>query len=323
MAPSQPLYSVVVPAYNAGATIGRTLAALEAQRGAPPHELIVVDSSDDGSERLVTERFPRVRLLHRPVRTPPGAARNLGVAASRGAFLAFTDADCLPPPDWLARLQALHAGGRWAGVGGSVTNGRRGNPVSSAEWLVEFSEYLPSAPAGEVAFLPTCNACFRREAFERHGPFEEDLYASEDRLLGWRLGQAGERLRFEPTLAIEHLFRTEYTTYLRHQRALGAGAAVVRLRHPLPESWLARHPLRFGVGLARLARLERRLLGQSLADFLRFNALLPWTASGVLSWGIGFATARRAGERTPLGIPAPPPGAPAGAPRTGSEESRT
>jgi len=104
----------------------------------------------------------------------------------------------------------------------------------------------------------------------------------------------------------------------------------VRLRHPLPESWLARHPLRWGVGLARLARLERRLLSQSLADFLRFNALLPWTASGVLSWGLGFATGRRAGERTPLGIPQPPPrppqrppsgGTPA-APGSASEESR-
>lgn len=296
-----PLLSVVVPAYNARATLGAALAALGAQRTRHRFEVVVVDSSDDGSERLVAERFPSVRLVHRAARTLPGAARNIGVAESRGRLLAFTDADCVPPPDWLERLAALHERGAYAAVGGAVRNGRRRNPVSSAEWLVEFSEYLPSARAREPEFLPTCNACFRREAFERHGPFDERLYASEDRLLGERLRAAGERLLFEPSLAVDHLFRTSWRVFLRHQRALGAGAALVRRRHPeLPEAWLARSPLRWGVGLARLARLERRLLGQSAQDFLRFNALLPFTASGVLAWGVGFATARRSGERAPL-----------------------
>jgi GT2 family glycosyltransferase len=295
-----PHFSVIVPAWNARSTVAAALEALTRQRTELAYEVLVVDSSDDGTDRLVAERFPAVRLVHKAERTPPGAARNLGVAQSRGRFLAFTDSDCVPPADWLARLAAVHASGSFAAVGGAVRNGRRGNPVSASECLVEFSEYLPSSPAREVEFLPTCNACFRREAFERHGPFDERLYASEDRLLGWRLRNAGERLRFEPTIVVEHLFRTELRRYLRHQRALGGGAALVRRAHALPESWLARHPLRWGVGLARLARLERRFLSQSAGDFLRFNALLPLTASGVLAWGWGFATARRSGEHAPL-----------------------
>lgn len=300
MSDPEPHFSVVVPAYNARTTVAAALSALARQRTSHTYEVLVVDSSDDGTERLIAEGFPEVRLIHRATKTPPGAARNLGVAASRGRFLAFTDSDCIPPPDWLARLAEVHASDSFAAVGGAVRNARRGNPVSASECLVEFSEYLPSSPAREVEFLPTCNACFRREAFERHGPFDERLYASEDRLLGWRLRNAGERLRFEPTIAVLHQFRTQFRTYLRHQRALGAGAALVRRAHALPESWLARHPLRWGVGLARLVRLERRLLSQSASDFLRFNALLPFTASGVLAWGLGFATARRSGERVPL-----------------------
>ena len=292
-----PLVSVVVPSYNSRATILAALEALEAQATGERHEMIVVDSSDDGTERLIAERFPAVRLLHRGEKTLPGAARNIGVAESRGELLAFTDADCLPPPDWIERLVQAHRADPCAAVGGSIANGRRGNPVSASECLVEFSEYLPSSPRREVEFLPTCNACFTREAFERFGPFDEDLHASEDRLFGWRLLQAGERMRFEPTITIRHLFRTEYGVYLRHQRALGAGAALVRARHELPQSWLVTHPARWTIGLARLLRLERRFLRTSARDFLLFNALLPFTASGVLAWGLGFATGRRSGER--------------------------
>ena len=297
---TDPHVSVVIPCYNGRATLPDTLGALRKQHPPFAFEVIVVDSSDDGTDVLVAQEFPEVRLVHRDEKTPPGAARNLGVELAKASLLAFTDADCVPPADWLERLVEAHAADPCAALGGAVRNGRRGNPVSVAECLIEFSEYLPSAPAGHAGFLPTCNALFTREAFERYGPFHPDLYASEDRLLGWRMEQAGERIRFEPSIAIDHLFRTHFRTFLKHQRALGAGAAIVREHYPLPDRWLVTSPLRWAIGLARLLRLQRRLLGQSFADFLRFNVLSPITFSGVLSWGWGFATGRRSGERQRL-----------------------
>jgi hypothetical protein len=88
--------SVVVPFYNAERSVEDCIAALRAQTLAPPrYEIIMVDNnSTDGSADLV-RKYPDVRLLSEE-KQGSYAARNRGVAAARGAIVAFTDADCRP-----------------------------------------------------------------------------------------------------------------------------------------------------------------------------------------------------------------------------------
>jgi GT2 family glycosyltransferase len=286
--------SVVVPSYRSRDTIERCLEALRVQATERRYEVILVDSSDDGTERLVAERFPperfpALRLIHIPERALPGGARNVGIRAARGPIVALTDADCVVGPDWIERLARRHASADLSAVGGAVDNGLPRSAVAWSGLWVEFNEFLARMPERTTELLPTCNVAFRREVFERRGLFPEDLWPSEDHVFSQRLADAGEVLLFDPALRVAHLFRPTLGGFLRHQRRLGAASAAARRQVvDLPHAWIATSPLRWLVPLLRLARIEARLLVNDLPNLIRFNALLPLCLPGLLMWGLGF-----------------------------------
>src|SRR5919198_5805523 len=93
--------SVIVPARNAAATIGRTLEALAAQDFPQEYEVIVVDDGSTDDTVAVAEAAPGPVTVRRQEQRGPGEARNLGAQHARGEVLAFTDADCFPERGWL------------------------------------------------------------------------------------------------------------------------------------------------------------------------------------------------------------------------------
>lgn len=289
--------SVIVPSYNSRSTIVQCLRGLTCQKTEIPYEILVVDSSSDGTGELIASNFPTVKLIRIPQRAFPGQARNVGIEAARGEILAFTDADCIPEPLWLDKMIREHQAGSYGGVGGAVLNSLPFNPVAWSGYLLEFSERLPIFPRRLVDILPTCNVSFERTVFERHGLFPTDLEASEDRTFSWRLVCSGQQLLFDPDIRVRHIFRPNLTGFLRHQMWLGRGSAKARIQRDLPQSWLAQHPLRWLTPVIRLAVIEARLARWDLMNFLRFNLLLPLCLSGLIAWGIGFCTtSARLGE---------------------------
>jgi len=98
-----PRFSVVIPAYNAAATLARAIESVRAQSW-PAHEIIVVDDGSTDATAEVAGRFDGVRLI-RQKNSGVSVARNAGAAAATGDWLAFLDAD-----DWYApdRIR-LHA----------------------------------------------------------------------------------------------------------------------------------------------------------------------------------------------------------------------
>lgn len=111
---SLPALSVVVAARNEADALPRLLRALE-QQSHPDYEVVLVDdaSSDDTAaqaERWVRDR-PHARLVTIDDPRPPRKKRALaaGIEAASHDLLAFTDADCAPPPDWLSTLAVHHA----------------------------------------------------------------------------------------------------------------------------------------------------------------------------------------------------------------------
>jgi glycosyltransferase involved in cell wall biosynthesis len=110
MTDEQPLLSVVIPAYNASRTIGVTLrSVLNGPALAGGLEIIVVDdgSADTPALRTVLAEFPTVQLLTHSLNRGSCAARNTGIAASRGAFVIILDADDWFVPNWADRFKAI------------------------------------------------------------------------------------------------------------------------------------------------------------------------------------------------------------------------
>lgn len=93
--------SVVVPCYNAERYIGATLDAVLAQTGAELEVIVVDDGSRDGSAALVERAYPQVKLIRR-ANAGVAAARNTGIDAATGDWVAFCDADDIWLPGKLA-----------------------------------------------------------------------------------------------------------------------------------------------------------------------------------------------------------------------------
>jgi glycosyltransferase involved in cell wall biosynthesis len=113
------LVSVVIPAYNAAATLDETLCSVRAQTHSAL-EIIVVDDGSTDATRALAERHaaadPRVHVLHQ-ANAGVAAARNAGWKHSRSEFIAFVDADDLWAPTKIERqVQALLQGGDQCGL---------------------------------------------------------------------------------------------------------------------------------------------------------------------------------------------------------------
>jgi len=96
--------SVVIPAYNAAGTIGRALDSVIAQTHPAREILVVDDGSTDRTAQVVSEYGGRVEYLYQD-NAGPGAARNAGIRAAHGEWIAFLDAD----DEWLPHRLALQA----------------------------------------------------------------------------------------------------------------------------------------------------------------------------------------------------------------------
>ena len=211
--------SVIVPAYNAEATIGAALAGLAAQDLAGEFEVIVVDDgSTDRTAEIAAAAAVEASVVSAGPQSGPGPARNEGARHARGAALAFLDADCVPGPSWLrAGLDAL---GRAELVQGAVRADPAAppRPFDRTVWVT-----------GETGLYECASLFVDAELFRRLDGFEDWLPAgagkplAEDTWFGWRVRRSGARTAFEPAARADHaVFR----------RGMGEFVAErLRLRH--------------------------------------------------------------------------------------------
>ncbi len=290
-----PRCSVLLPAMNAGATLGRALRSVLAQTWRDLEVIVVDDGSTDGTGALA-RRFAseddRVRVVRGPGRGLV-AALTEGLRQCRGAFISRMDADDEALPERLARsIDTLEREPGLAGVGTQVEIFREDQPVSPN--MQAYGAWLSSLTTPEqlrrdrFVESPLCHpsVTLRREALERAGGWEEGPFA-EDYQLWLKLLDSGAQLRaIEPVLlrwqdGTARLTRTDARYSQARQRWLkaeflarelhrGAGRCAVwgagEVGLPLMRELRAR-----GVEVTSLIDVNPRKLGQRI-DGVRVDA---------------------------------------------------
>jgi GT2 family glycosyltransferase len=255
----RPTVSVIVPAYNAAGTIGECLESLLALRYPPERlEIQVVDNgSTDGTGSALRAYGDRIAVVGEPTRGA-AAARNAGVASSRGEVVAFTDADCVVDPDWLAELVGPLADVR-VGIAGGAIRARPG-----ANEVERFGEVLHDHRRAIEVFRPpyaiTMNWASRREVLEAVGGFDERFVRCQDVDLSYRVVQAGYRLAFAPGALVYHHNESTLGGLFREGFVHGFHSVRARKRH---DDFLR------GLGHGRVGRPGYREVGVGLLASLR------------------------------------------------------
>lgn len=242
-----PDLSIIITSFNASSTIGACLESLRVQKTARLFDILLVDSSTDGTASLVRARYPDIEVMVSPRRLYAGSARNLAIPRARARIIAFLDADCYVGDDWVDRVCEAHQRDDVL-IGGSVDNAPSRSLVSWAYYFCEFNLWLPATRSRKMNEMAGCCLSMKRAAYDRYGPFLEGTYSS-DTAFQWKTGRDGHRAWFTPSIRVVH----QSPTGLRH--FLG-------------------HTVEHRRGYARVKCLERRLSG---AGRLKEMALLPIT----------------------------------------------
>jgi glycosyltransferase involved in cell wall biosynthesis len=225
--------SVVIPTYNRLEDLRKCLEALERQTfGCSRFEVVVIDGgSSDGTldflEKFVPGTAMRLSYLVEPKRGA-AAARNAGVLRSKAAYVAFTDDDCIPEPEWLSDLfDSFPRDGNCAGVGGRVTP--QANNIISR--YIDYFRVSRAIEFGDTAlYLVTANAMYRRPLLMAVGIFDERIIYGEDTNLSLKLLKRGYYLKSLDVAVVRHKDPTDVYGLYRKFWCYGSGlAAVARL----------------------------------------------------------------------------------------------
>lgn len=171
--------SVVIPTYNRRYSLARCLDSVLRQSHSPNEIIVVNDGSTDGTSDWIREHYSDIHLIEQPNQGVSGA-RNAGIQAATGQWVAFLDSDdCWLPGKLEAQLSAIarkpdcalcHTEEIW------VRNGKIKTPPPAYRKQGGFIfEYCLSLCA-----ISPSTAIIRRSLFDEVGFFDESLPACED-----------------------------------------------------------------------------------------------------------------------------------------------
>jgi len=237
-----PAVTVVVPTHDRERFLGQTLRSVLRQREVDLEVVVVDDGSPPGQveDVVAVAGDDRVRVLRNDVAEGVSAARNRGVAAADGRWVAFCDDDDLWAAEKL-RLQLVAAGDRWPGwvYTGAVNVNEAGRIVGGRP---------PLPPERVAASLPGRNAVpgggsavlVHRVLLDRAGPFDTGLHNTEDWDLWVRLSRL-ELPRWVPAPLVGYRVHGSGSSLVTKQILRGAEEIERRYGGPLDRVTLYRH----------------------------------------------------------------------------------
>lgn len=250
-----PLITVIVPVHNGERYLGEALQSLSSQTFEDIEVIVVDDGSSDQSPTIAAQFAERDRRFHLiALPTPsgrPARPRNTGIAAAKGTYIAFLDADDVALPDRfesvVAALRMTKAQMVFADMLRMLPNaerpnatpilGGRGFPRAAHEYVDAFAPSLYICRSTFPAFMisnyeaihvPTV-VCLRDLLTDEPFVFDEGLVCGEDLDLFYRLAKRTQPVFIESVHSIVRVHPTSLTAMRPYQTATDALA--VRTKH--------------------------------------------------------------------------------------------
>lgn len=233
-----PMVSIAVCVRDGASWIEGCLNALLKQTYPSIEVLAVNDGSVDGAEAILDpfhdpdgKRGPPVRVHHQP---PLGlsAGRQWAVEQAKGIWVAITDVDVRPEPDWIANMvaqsQAVSHAERVVAVTGRTVFEKAEDLVSRLR-SVEIAAKYRSRPRRTSLANGPCSM-FHRAALVEVGGFDPSWYHAEDMEVSLRLLDAGGTIVYAPNAIVRHVPETGMSHFLA-KRKRDARAHVRIVRH--------------------------------------------------------------------------------------------
>lgn len=200
-----PFVSIVVPCKNEESHISRVLDSLSNQHYPNErYEIVLVDNLSTDKTLELVGNYPNVKIVK--TAGPISAVRNKGINESTGDVVAFIDADCIAPPEWIIKsVNHLLTNDR-LGIVSSVLrlDDTQHSPWVERYWIENHRHAFPQ----EVKTVRTISSycfCVRSLALNDSGLFNQKLETCEDQELGYRITAAGWVIVADKSIEVIHL----------------------------------------------------------------------------------------------------------------------
>ncbi len=293
-----PMFSIILPCFNAEATIIQTLQSLSSQTFEDWEAICVDDGSSDATADLVltaAKDDSRIQIASN-LKKGPSEARNLGAKKASGAVLAFCDADDIWLPTKLADLAKTFADPTIDGAYGQVGFFQQVPSDAAVFSTVPDGDLTIAVLLGENPVCTMSNIALRASVFDHTGGFDATMVHNED--LEWLIRLVGHGARIVGCSSLQTMYRTSLGGLSTDLDAMLAGRAraietAARFgvhpdaqSHAIHHRYLARRALRLGD--ARTLALRHAVTGlrHSPAGFFtpfRRGALTLAAACGALA----------------------------------------
>jgi len=236
------LVTVVVPVRNRERTIQPLLESLQKlDYDRNKVEVIVVDGNSTDKTQEIVKKYPVKLVVEK--RKGLNLARNTGIKQSKGEIVAFTDSDCIVPPNWITKIVENFKDPKVSCVGGSAkaldsdfvsqyadNSIVRLMPFFTKREELEKVKPFFRHPAG-------CNMAFRRKVAEEVGYFDENIrYGFDEVEFADRVCKAGYKMVLDPEVVVWHKHRSTFKEFLKQNFQYGKGSGLVLKRKKLKDA---------------------------------------------------------------------------------------
>jgi glycosyltransferase involved in cell wall biosynthesis len=273
MTEQAPVISICVSTRNRAWMLEEMFAALHAQDITEPFEVSITDdgSTDDTPamlQRLAAEAPFKVTCHRNETSLGPAAGRNLAAKHASAPFLAFTDDDCRPEPEWLS------AGYRSVSRGSAVVVGQ----------VLPIKNKQPRTPIARVVrsrhwrFFTTSATFYRASDFAAAGGFDENYtgVGGEDTDLGLRVCKAGAEPRYEPRAVVRHPVRDRDLKIAIREASRWHGIPLLVKKHPEQREIILRHRVFWRMNHQWLLLAIASIFGTAFVSRVAIIGVVPW-----------------------------------------------